>query len=386
MPYSDRKKVVDNRRYATVDYDTEDRKSSRAAYDRAADNALHLGQSIEQYLLALDVSNLISLHNTTTTIERYGRFDWGRLTDDVSAEVVDILLARILEEKTRLQAHYAEESRKYKMQVRINEEQENEAIRKDAHVAAGMLEGDFSNAFRMREAYGREEGDWLDDPASAYQGQGGFGEEVKEQSGVKVQVTLSLDCSTSMWENDVARIAIDAYINLGLALNELRTSFPGSVYAQSFLFAIGEQGDVAEPLSNSYHIHYYGDDDLRLDGYEGMKDLRSWSKSWCGNDTRISPLLTAIEDWEMLESDSDCVKMDIILTDGVLEHKDDILEASAIQERRDGVLRTIMLNFLPESSWYEVRLPYRCLQLPVQKDNLQGVLRNLLAEFVSVYI
>jgi hypothetical protein len=105
-----------------------------------------------------------------------------------------------------------------------------------------------------------------------------------------------------------------------------------------------------------------------------------------GTDTFITPLFERIEKWEAAESDPGAIKLDIILTDAVLEHASDIREAAVVMERRDGALQAILLNFMPEGQWHDATLPRRCVQYPANKDNIDGMLRNLLSEFVAIQL
>jgi hypothetical protein len=97
-------------------------------------------------------------------------------------------------------------------------------------------------------------------------------------------------------------------------------------------------------------------------------------------------LLEEIEKWEKEESDPGAVRLDIVLTDAVFEHKKDIRESDVIQERRDGQLQTVFLNFMPEKEWLNSTLPKRCFMIKVDKDNVAGILRNVLSEFVGAQL
>ena len=105
-----------------------------------------------------------------------------------------------------------------------------------------------------------------------------------------------------------------------------------------------------------------------------------------GTDTWFAPLFKMIEDWEVKDSDAGAVRLDIVITDAVFEHKTDIRECDTIQERRNGNLQTVILNFMPEKDWVNSTLPKRCFMLKVDAGNVAGILRNVLTEFVGAYI
>lgn len=263
-------------------------------------------------------------------------------------------------------------------------EEQTLAFRKASQLTAGMIGSDFHQAFALKEAYGRDDGDWLDDPVAAYCGGSGFGEEIKVQAGIKLQVTVSLDMSNSMWNNVIANDAIRAFIEIGLALEDIQTQYPGSMHTAAFTFASGEQGKRSYRIGRQHRSSTPVE--LQLGSFEDMRRNLSWMPSDAGQDTWIAPLFDQIQKWEVTESDTDCVRLDIVLTDAVLEHPTDIKRASEIQERRDGALQTVFLNFLNEEEWIDSRLPMRCVQYPADANNVGGLLRQILSEFVSVYI
>lgn len=388
MPYSDQK----SRRYRSggswsqADYDAADRAESKEAYENALRQMEVHEMTVREFLSQMEDGALLMLYRRTNKISRYGHTDWERLTkDNLTESELNMIVRRMQEEEEKQRKESQKRYEENRRQAALRLQELHTEIRKDAHLTAGMLEGDFHNVFDMREAYGREEGDWLDSPVDAYISGTGFGEEVKVQSGVKVQVTLSLDLSNSMWHNQIASHAIDACIVTSLALKELEASFPGSFFTETFAFAMREDGKSAEVLRQVYSLKTWSDE-TSLDGLERLRQSKSWVPTWAGQDTWIAPLLEEIEKWEVENSEPDVVRLDIVLTDGVLEHPTDVRSASVIQERRNGTLMTVLLNFLPEEEWFDVQLPNRCIQHPVQVDNIKGLLRKLLAEFVSVYI
>lgn len=78
--------------------------------------------------------------------------------------------------------------------------------------------------------------------------------------------------------------------------------------------------------------------------------------------------------------------MDIVITDCVVEHPSDIRRSDEIQERRDGSLQTVFLNFLDEKYWVNSDLPSRCVQYGAKPDTIDGLLRTITAQFVNAYL
>ncbi len=94
-------------------------------------------------------------------------------------------------------------------------------------------------------------------------------------------------------------------------------------------------------------------------------------------------MFRAIQQWEQAHGDPNAVRLDLVLTDGVLEEADDVAEATAIQEERNGRLRTVLLNFLPLDQWSDYQLPDRCAQFPVNADNLDSSIRTIVQESIE---
>jgi hypothetical protein len=362
--------------------DPEYRAASKRWYDGAKGDAYG-------YLSGLDDGNLVNAFQAMTRIDRYGDYDWYRLerkmSDSQRKELRDRINESVQKQNKEREARNKEwrerfdKERAEREAARLKKlEEETAEYRSSADLVAGMLQSDFSETFALKEVYGRDEGDWLDDPVAAYISGRGFGEEIREPAGIKLQVTLSLDVSNSMWNNRIAGSAVKAFIELGLALESLSIDNAGSLFTESFMFAASEDG------KNSFRIRQATTE--RLGKYESVLDLANRQPYYAGEDTWITPLFNTIEDWENAESDPGCVRLDLIITDGVLEHPTDIRAASEIQERRDGALQTVLLNLLPEEEWRDSRLPRRCVQYPIDTDNIAGMLRTLLAQFVSVYV
>ena len=260
--------------------------------------------------------------------------------------------------------------------------EETEAILKDVELVAGALRSDFEEALRYREAYGLRDGDWLDDPVEAVTVGYGFGEEIRERAGVRLQVTVSLDMSNSMRYNNIAGSAVLVFRDLFLALKGLQEENESDMFTAAFTFSDGDDGKGA---SRADHVPSYPQEGDLPYGMNRFRKLDSWS-GFQGEDTWLYPLFEQIEKWENNHSDPGAVRLDLVITDAVLEHPKDIRESDKIQERRDGAMQTVLLNLLPEKEWVNSTLPLRCVQYPVNVDNIGGVLRQVLSEFLSVHI
>lgn len=368
--------------WSQADQDAYDRSVSKSAYDKVVGS----GDPVK-YLLGLEDAELLRVHSATSRISRYGSTDWQRIKGMLDAGDLTKVKQRLDAAGENERKRSAERWENYEAQRRAKLEEEVAAYQRQAELTAGLIGSDVHAAVARKEEHDQLEGDWLEDPVAAYIGCGGFGEEVRERAGIKLQITVSLDASTSVWANRLQTPAIKAFINLVMAIRELQNEYPDSVYTASFLWAMREDGKWAKQLET---MHDYSSlpEDCKLDG--GLEWVRSSvdsfsAPSWAGEDTWIHPLFSAIERWENEHSDPGAVRLDLIITDGVLEHPTDIRQASEIQERRDGTLHTVLLNFLPEQVWHDTQLPTRCIQYPADVDNLDGMLRLMLAEYVGVY-
>jgi cation transport regulator ChaB len=284
-------------------------------------------------------------------------------------------------------------------------------IKKGTALIAGAIRSDFDAAFSIEEIYGRSSGDWLDDPVAGATSGYGFGEEVRKPSGIQLQITVSLDMSNSMYYNDLHESAGEAYRDIYLALEQIKSEHADDLHIAAFTFANDgyedkDRGRVARNLSVEYE--YARDEDgryIRDEVNGGYKQIAKINKSsetelgaveafraggssyhFSGEDTWFYPLFEEIEKWETIHSEPGAVRLDIVITDAVIEHPSDIRRSDVIQGRRDGNLQTVMLNLLPEDEWVNSDLPLNCVQYAITPENLAGVLRNLLTEFVSVYL
>ena len=268
------------------------------------------------------------------------------------------------------------------------------SVKKAAQLISGALQADFQHAFSSEEVYDLREGDWLDDPVMGYATGYGFAEEVRKPSGIKLQITVSIDMSNSMYYNKVDKVAAIAFRDLYLALEQLKDEHPNDLFICAFTFSKNgySENNKGRNVNNLTINKWYGKDpEIRHSTEESLGAVRMFGEvegyhSFDGEDTWFYPLFTKIEEWEDEFSDSGALKLDIILTDAVIEHPTDIRRSDVIQERRDGTLHTVMLNFLPEGEWVNSDLPMKCVQYHADPEDLGGLLRNIISEFVNVYL
>lgn len=269
------------------------------------------------------------------------------------------------------------------------EREDYEALMPAVDLTAGMLASDLNQAFVSKDRVG-DQGEWIEDPVYASQGYDGFGFEDQQAVGTKIQITVSLDLSNSMIYNGVSAVAASAFRDIGLALKALKAEFDADLFVKFFTFSEDNWSGAGKRVT----VLSLRQDDKSEYSLAEFKPFRpsqlaeayNLHNLFDGTDTWISPLLNAIEGWEKENSDPGAVRLDLILTDAVLEHKTDIREADTIQERRNGTLTTVLLNFMPESDWLNGTLPKRCYQMKVDSDNVAGILRNVITEFVAAHI
>lgn len=258
-------------------------------------------------------------------------------------------------------------------------EEETNQARADVRLTTGMIQSDLDQVFRWQEKTDLSEGDYLDNPVTAYMTGYGFGEEYKAKAGITLQLTVSLDLSNSMYYNDIAKAALAAFRTLCMSLEELKIEYPNNLHTAYFKFSGGSDGKYARQIGSTVNQTVA---QIMLDEYN---DDEAYSL-FRGEDTWLFTLLEKIESWETKYSDPGAVKVDIIISDAVLEHINDIRWSNLIQERRDGALQSIIINLMPRDKWHDSAIPKRCLQYPASADNLAGLLRNILTEAVNVYL
>lgn len=244
----------------------------------------------------------------------------------------------------------------------------DQVFNEKVNVQVSDFVSELATAIRYREKTGLHEGDWVEDPERVFTDHRVFGEEVAIAAGVKMQITVSIDGSRSMYANDIMSRAGAAFVAIHKMIRAAQAELPeGSIIYAPFTFAHDGFQDKGK---RAYQLHDAG----------ALAYADTSVMAGNGSDTWIYPLFECIEKWEIEHSDPSIYRLDIIITDGVLEHPKDVVKANEIQERRNGRLSTVMLNFLPTREWGEYRLPERCVQYAVTRDNVSQTMRKVIAE------
>lgn len=253
--------------------------------------------------------------------------------------------------------------------------QEQLAIQTSAvNLMAGYLTTEVASAIKRHERYELYEGEWLEDPVEARLTSRGFAEEYDKPYGIKMMVNLCLDCSNSMKHNGLVIPSMSALKAMWIMLRMVERDLPqGTLLTNVWYWARNQDGKTAHQ---------------RLDASDATDTLEhgieALSSIWFdGEDTWIAPLFKYIDQWENNNDAQAYHRLDIIMTDGVLEHPTDIREASEIQMRRNGSLQTVMLNFLPSTEWGNFPVPKRCVQYEANPDNLLPLMRQVFGDWVT---
>lgn len=375
------------------------RKMSLAAYEEVKAQA-----SPGQYLL--NTSNLLSIYRDTNAIVRKGDYDWNRIKGLLQPGQLEAVLKAIEEAKAAEQA--AAEQRRIEREQRWQEyqaEQAREAERREQEEAQqkldilansqlmlGSLQSETSEVFRRSERYELDTGDYLEDPVSSRLRSGGWIEDTHKRAGFRLQLSISLDVSNSNWYNGVAPHAIRAFQEIVLAARALKEEQPESVVYSAWLFSKNRDGKGTEQLVDYKNQYDWNTGrNVKVEIEDPLKETVKLfgagksEPSYAGEDSYIYPLFQAIKAWEDAEVGPGYVKLDIILSDGVFERKVDITTADEIQAQR-GQCHSVVLNFMPEEEWYEGRLPFQVVQYGVTGDNVNGMLRLVLASFLEAYL
>lgn len=274
------------------------------------------------------------------------------------------------------------------------------AAEQDSNIEVGDFLSDLATAIKFRMKSGLAQGDWIEEPERFLTDGLVWGREEASASGVKLQITLSLDTSTSMWGNRIMKHAGPAVLAFDRIIRKASADLPvGSVLYAPFIFH-GTAHQVPPQYLNAFvgRSQWADGSDAgvvwptypHLDAFKAAKDAKALpadakidAYKLSGEDTKIAPLFQAIKDWEEKDGDTNAVRLDIVLTDGFLEDPKDVEEATAIQEKRNGRLRTVLLNFLSLDQWSNYQLPDRCAQFPVEPQNLDKSVRDILNEAVA---
>jgi len=256
----------------------------------------------------------------------------------------------------------------------------------EARATTGYLQSELAASIGWGEVHGLYDGDWIDDPVAAASGQGGFGEEVRATKGIKLQVNICLDVSNSMVYNGLSDVSVAVirtlYLSLFAASKDL---LDDSLIVNLWTWAGGEDGKHVRLLSTDenywgeYH-HPFEDEDDPLG--TAVSRLPQYPSRWNGQDTWMYPLMEELESWENTHGDAGAYRLDLIVSDGVMEHPTDVRKCDEIQDRRDGTLQSVVLNFLPMEEWADYSVPNRCVQYPADLDNLFGLIRQILGDWL----
>lgn len=257
----------------------------------------------------------------------------------------------------------------------------------------GLFESEINSTFVPVNKVG-DSGDYIDDVVEVYQGGSGWGYESRKAVGTKLQVTISLDLSNSMYYNKIHQVAANTFRDISIVLENMRAMYPDDLYTAYFTFSDDgwswdnnkKYGRKVTSYNERRPVEGETFGDFNAIRPSKVNDWVNSSGIFEGTDTWISPLFETIEEWEKEHSDPGAMRLDIIITDAVLEHPKDIRDADVIQERRDGALQSVFLNFMPEEDWLNSTLPRRCFEVGVSADNVAGILRNILSEFLAVSI
>jgi hypothetical protein len=308
-----------------------------------------------------------------------------------------------------------------------------------ATIEIGDFLGEMATAFAYREKTGLSEGEWLADPERAFTDGHCFGAEYRSPSQQKLQITLSLDGSQSMWNvqgyNDPLMTTVgpiftrmDKLIRMAVRdLPEGAVSYMPFVFNSSsvplpekwverfqspLIHKKTKSGEVHKGMSGRFMwtLAFPSKDEFEAmrasgeipetlyrcvidHGNSERKTRETWKKLtfreiespttnttylFRAEETLLTPLFRAIQHWER-NNDPDAVRLDIILTDGSVEPLD-IQQASNVQEERGGRVRTVMLNFMPRRLWSKETMPRRCVQYEVNYRNLTNSIRTAIEE------
>jgi len=304
------------------------------------------------------------------------------MLDGMGTEERQAFLDAEQERKDREDAEAAARQERYKAQrIELREQMADEA-----RSTAGYLQSELAAAIGWKDAHGCDDGDWIDDPVAAMMGDGGFGEEVRTSKGIKLQVNICLDISNSMYHNGLADIAVETVRTLYLSLYTASRELPDdSLVVNLWTWAGGETGKGVRWLTDpsfgfGEFVNPFEDDDNPLG--TAVDALPKYQSRWTGEDTWMYPLLKKLEKWEDMHGDFGAHRLDLIISDGVLEHPTDARKGDIIQDRRDGTLQSVVLNFLPMEEWGDYRVPNRCVQYPADNDNLFALIRQILGDWL----
>lgn len=326
------------------------------------------------------------------------------------------------------------------------EEMKKVAISKteQATVVVGDFLAELMLAFSYREKTERDEGDWISDPTAVFTDGKVFSTEERTMTSGRFQLTLSLDCSESMYNANLMGKAGPTFIALDKMIRMAMQDLPeGTLVYQPFIFhdrafaipedfiplyqqhsvqtrnkpkkgetigTVREGGttwrmstphmppkEVFEAALAAGHLPEHLTVFKSKAQHKGattaskLKSVEFYESALTNGheasayflralDTYITPLFKAIQRWEQ-DNDPDAVRLDLVITDGHLEPLD-VEQASVVQNERGGRTRTIFLNFLSRDKWSEEHLPEGCYQYETHTYNLTNTVRNAIEESI----
>lgn len=338
-------------------------------------------------------------------VAKCGLDTWEKLQGRAKAVNERVMQEREVRNAERAAEYALERAAFEAQQIKTNQE-EWEKIKQHSDFMVGGLLTEMNLVQDRRESHGRDEGYEIEDIVTAYTTGYGFVEDISTPTGIKLQVTVSLDCSNSMVHNYVTvgdtrmklgDFASKVFLNLNIVLDQMKHEYGEDFYFAAFEFSDDNYDGLGKRATCVSHNTWDVDDNYRGIDYEDgaaggrigyLERYRSngYHYIYSGEDTWFYPLFEQIEKWEKRSSDPRAARLDIILTDAVIEHPSDIRRSSEIQARRNGNLQSVFLNFLPEGELVNSDLPLRCTQYVANPDNVEGIVRKLIYEFVQQHM
>lgn len=265
--------------------------------------------------------------------------------------------------------------------------EQNQALMLDADMIAGTVYSDFDQAYKRHSQYGRDEGEWIDDPVSLLSTGYGYGTETEKPSGLKVHINLALDLSNSMVNNRIHADATKTLVRFHLVMRNLITQHQ-DISAATFSFSDNDtydatkEGKLAKLISD--HSEQIDTDKRFLGNLEIYRETKSWYFS--GTDTWFYPLFERLLNHEKRHNLIGTTRIDLIITDAVFEHKTDGTRCSDIQYERGPGVKSVFLNFVPENLRVGNVLPQNCIEYGVDINNIDGIIRIILSEVAGIHV
>jgi hypothetical protein len=114
---------------------------------------------------------------------------------------------------------------------------EADLSQQSANIVVGEFLSELAAAIRFRMKIGQTQGDWIEEPERLYTDGGVFATEEAVASEVKLQITVTLDASTSMWNNGIMKFAGPTFAALDQIIRASMRDLPeGSVHYAPFVF------------------------------------------------------------------------------------------------------------------------------------------------------